>query len=103
MAMAHDSKTINTNSFDNNCHKLNTDAPNTLRTPISFTLCSATKEAKPKRPRQEMIIANPAKTVASLPICSSDANFEAYSLSANLYSNGADGIIFLKTVSILGN
>ena len=42
--------TSTTNSFDNKRHRLNTDAPNTLRTPISLVRCSATKEAKAKKP-----------------------------------------------------
>jgi hypothetical protein len=36
-------------------------APNTFLMPISFSLFSAVKAAKPKRPRQEMTIAKPAK------------------------------------------
>ena len=38
-----------------------TDAPNTLRTPISFVRCAAVKVASPNKPRQEMKIARMAK------------------------------------------
>ena len=37
-------------SFDNNCTMPVTIAPNTLRTPISFFLCSALKAARPNNP-----------------------------------------------------
>src|SRR3954467_2222538 len=94
--------TSNTKSTDTMLHKLYTDAPSTLRTPISFVLCSAIKDASPNNPRQEMNMARKAKMDDSLPICSSAANFKAYSSSANLYSKGAEGIIFLNTASILG-
>ena len=42
------------------------EAPNTLRTPISFVRCSAVNVAKPKRPRQEIKMARNAKMFASL-------------------------------------
>ena len=47
-----------------------------------------------------MKMASDAKKLASLPIRSSAANFEANALSANLKSNGADGISFLKIAAI---
>ena len=45
------------NSFESRTVIPETDAPRTLRIPISLVRCSAMKEAKPKRPRQEMNIA----------------------------------------------
>ena len=58
--------TSTTKSFDNNLHKLNTDAPNTFRTPISLMRCSAIKEAIPNSPRQLINIASIAKTAGKL-------------------------------------
>ena len=78
-------------------------APNTLRTPISFVRCSATKDARPNKPRHEMKTANTAKKVERLPIRSSSENFLAYSSSVNLYSKGLSGFYLLKTVPILSN
>ena len=69
--------TSNTNSFDSNRHKLNTDAPSTLRTLISLIRCSATKIESPNNPRQLIKIARIAKKEASLPTLSSAANFAA--------------------------
>src|SRR5690606_30620065 len=65
--------------------------------------CSATTDASPNNPRQLRSTASTAKTETSLPTRSSATNFNAYSWSANLYSKGAEGIIFLKTASILGS
>ena len=47
-----------------------------------------------------MKIASDAKTVDNLPIRSSAANFVANSVSANLYSKGAEGTYLLKAASI---
>ena len=44
--------TSTTNSFDREYHKLNADAPNTLRMPISLVRCSVMKDVIPKSPRQ---------------------------------------------------
>ena len=77
VAMKRDMITKTANSFDNKPHTLNTVAPNTLRTPISFVLCSATKVARPNNPKQEIRIANTAKNPDSLLIRSSTANFNA--------------------------
>lgn len=38
--------------------RLRMPAPRTLRTPSSFVRCSATKAARPNRPRQEMKMAS---------------------------------------------
>jgi len=43
-------------------------APSTLRIPISLVLCSAVNADKPKRPRQEMRMARPAKIPERFPI-----------------------------------
>ena len=48
MAIKHEIITNNANSLESIFHKLNTDAPSTLRTPISFLRCSATNDAKSK-------------------------------------------------------
>ena len=76
-AISNDMVTSFTKSFDNNCHKLNTVAPNTLRTPISLMRCSAINDAMPNKPRQLINMAKPAKQVASLPIRSSFSSFLA--------------------------
>ena len=81
MAMKQDSITNPTKSLDNICHKLKTEAPTTLRIPISLVLCSATKDASPNKPRHEIKMARMAKKVARLPIRSSSENFRAYSSS----------------------
>ena len=39
------------NSLDKIRHKLNTEAPNTFRIPISLVRCSAIKDAKPNKPK----------------------------------------------------
>src|SRR6516164_7416808 len=72
-----------TNSLDNNRQRLKTEAPNTLRIPISLIRFSAVKEAMPNNPRQLIKMAKHAKAEASLPIRSSLVNFLAYSSSAN--------------------
>ncbi len=52
-----------------------TDAPITFLIPISFLLFCAVKAASPNKPRQEMMIASPAKyfdnteTLVSLTYC----------------------------------
>ena len=51
MAIKNEMNTSVTKSFDNNFQRLNTDAPNTLRTPISLVRCSAINDAIPKRPK----------------------------------------------------
>lgn len=43
------------------------DAPNTLRTPISFVLCSARKAERPYKPRLEIKIPSAAKTLNKFP------------------------------------
>src|SRR4029078_684475 len=90
-----------TNSLDSICHGLTILAPNTLRTPISFVRCSATKDDRPNNPRHEISIASMAKRVDKFPIRSSSENLCAYSSSVNLYSKGLEGLYFLNTVSIL--
>src|SRR4030095_4581579 len=97
--MAQDMITRVTKSFDNIFHKLNILAPRTFRTPISLVRCSATKEARPNKPRQEMKTARMAKKVERLRIRFSSSNLRAYSSSVNLYSKGAAGLYLLKTVS----
>src|SRR5450432_1256127 len=99
IAMAHEMITRLTKSFDNICHRLNILAPSTFRTPISLVRCSATNEASPNNPRQEMKTARMAKKVERLPIRFSSSNFRAYSSSVNLYSKGAAGLYFLNTAS----
>src|SRR5688572_22368623 len=101
--MNNETATRAINSFDNKPHKLNSDAPNTFLTPISFVRCSAINDAIPNNPRQLMKMASIAKKPASLPMRSSLPNFFAYSSSVNWYSNGCAGLNFLKTVSIFAN
>src|SRR6185503_15518464 len=62
-------------SFDNIVVMLVTDAPTTFLIPISFLLFCAVKAAKPNKPRQEIIMAKPAKyfdnadTLVSVSYC----------------------------------
>src|SRR6185437_4293814 len=98
-----DKITSNTNSFDIKFQRLNTDAPNTFLIPISLVRCSAINDASPNKPRHEIKTANTENIVARLLVCSSSANFFAYSSSVNLNTNGLAGLYFLKTVSILFN
>jgi len=65
-------ETILVKSLDKSCITLNVLAPSTFLTPISLILLSAVKAAKPKRPRQEMIMAITAKYLDNLAILSSD-------------------------------
>lgn len=88
-------------SLDKSCQRLNTEAPNTFRIPISFVRCAAMKVAKPNNPKPIIKMANKAKTLDKLLICSSAANFVAYSSSANLYSKGIAGRYYLKTSSTI--
>src|SRR6185437_16642097 len=66
-----------TKSFDSICHTLSTDAPSTLRTPISLVLCAATKEARPNNPRQEIRMVSPAKRPDSVAVRLVSSNFSA--------------------------
>src|ERR1044072_2036485 len=103
MAMQQDKTTNTTKSFESSCHKLKTDAPTTFLIHISFVRCSAVKEARPNKPRQEISMARIAKKPANLPMRSSTANCWAYASSANWYSNGPEGFILLKTPLIFDN
>ncbi len=87
-----------TKSLESNCHKSKTDAPNTFRTPISLVRCSATKEARPNKPKQEMKMASTANTVERLAMRSSSPNFLAYSSSVNWYSKELGEELELKPV-----
>ncbi len=62
-ATIHEIATNCRKSLDNSVLIPATLAPNTLRMPISFVLRSAVKAAKPNKPKQEIIIANMAKTL----------------------------------------
>src|SRR6185312_1277964 len=75
IATAHEMITRLIQSFDNIFQILNTLAPNTFLTPISFVLCSAINVARPNKPRQEINIASTQNTVDIFPICSSSENF----------------------------
>src|ERR1700722_2209183 len=54
-------------SFDNKKTIFGMDAPNTLRTPISFVLCAVVNKDNPSKPRQAMKIAKPAKRANIFP------------------------------------
>jgi hypothetical protein len=56
------------NSADNKVNKEATLAPNTLRMPTSFTLCSAVNIARPNRPKHDINMARNANDVDSLLI-----------------------------------
>src|SRR5690242_14232303 len=99
MAMQKEMATSLRKSLDSRPHRVKTPAPNILRTPISLVRCSATKEARPKSPIQEIKIAREVKTDARLPMRCSVWNFRAYSSSVKLYRKGLPGLYFLKRVS----
>ena len=61
MAIKHEMITSFRKSLDSIFHTLKTEAPRTLRTPISLVLCSATKEVSPNKPKQLMKIARAVK------------------------------------------
>src|SRR5579872_2470781 len=61
-------------SLDSSDQRWGTLAPRTLRIPISLVRCSATKEARPKRPRQEIKMARDERTTARFPSRVSAAN-----------------------------
>lgn len=77
MAIKQENKTSTTKSCDNILQTAATDAPNTLRIPISFVRCSAVKEARPKIPKQLISTASAAKKLDNLPTRSSFPNFFA--------------------------
>jgi len=63
------------NSFESNNQTSDTDAPSTLRMPISFVRCYAMYAARPNNPRQEIKMASAAKNAANLPMSISNLNF----------------------------
>ena len=75
-------------SFDSSETKLCTDAPSTFLIPISFIRCCVVKEAKPKRPRQEINIARIENIEAKLPISFSDLKNRLKSSFINFMSTG---------------
>ena len=77
MEISEEKMTSTTKSLESIRHKLSTDAPNTLRIPISFVRCSAKQEANQNKPKQLMNMARVAKKPANVPMRSSEANFAA--------------------------
>ena len=77
-AMKQEMTTNFKKSLESIFQTLKTDAPSTLRTPISLVLCSATKEVSPNRPKQLIRIARPVNIPDNVPIRSSEANFSPY-------------------------
>src|SRR5688572_31469643 len=65
-AMIKEITTSMINSFDNKLTMPVTDAPTTLRTPMSFVLLSAMNAAKANDPGQERKIARPEKSHRSI-------------------------------------
>src|SRR6187401_1739372 len=92
--IAQDRTTRVTKSFESILQRFATEAPNTFRIPISLVRCSATNDASPNNPRQEMRIAKAAKNPATVPIRLSSPNFFANSSSAKVDRNGAVGLCF---------
>jgi hypothetical protein len=82
------------NSVDININNCCTDAPITLRTPISRKRFSIVKDASPARPIQQMNMASPAKMLVMRLISSSVTNFLPNSWSTNWYSNRFCGLYF---------
>jgi hypothetical protein len=72
-------------SFESKITKLATEAPITLRMPISFVRCSAIKAANPNKPRQVITIANDANMPANRLIKLMSENFFSKSESAKRY------------------
>src|ERR1700733_14169773 len=87
--------TSSTNSCESAAHKLPVLAPRTLRMAISFLRCSAEKDARPNRPRQEITIARQVKPADMIPSKRSLLNFLSNFSSVNVYSNGYWGLNFL--------
>src|SRR3954464_14628617 len=88
-------KAITTNfkkSFDSSVVMLVTEAPSTLRTPISLMRFSAMYVAKPNKPKHEIKMVRPANNAAKVAVRFSSLNFFAYSSSTNVYSNGYAGL-----------
>src|SRR5687767_2378457 len=85
-------KAINTNfkkSFERSTTTCGTDAPNTLRTPISFTRCCAEKVASPSKPRQAITIPSITRVINNFwNLLSAAYSFEKVS-SRKTYSNDA--------------
>ena len=98
-AINDDSITSFKNSADNIFIIPVTEAPNTLRMPISLMRFSIVKDASPARPMQQIKIARPANMVVSLLIKFSVKNFLPNSWSTNWYSNGFEGLYFLNILS----
>src|SRR5689334_3279368 len=96
MAIKQEMATNSIKSFDNKPQMFAVEAPSTLRMPISFTRCSATKEVRPNKPRQEINMANAAKKVDNLPTRFSSLNFLANSSSAKSALKGEAGSCFFK-------
>jgi len=57
-AIRLESKTHLVNSLENRKMMLETEAPNTLRIPISLVRCSVENEAKPNKPNEAITIAS---------------------------------------------
>ena len=92
--MMQETLTSCTNSFASNPVSPVTEAPSTLRMPISFVRRSAVYAAKPNKPRQEIKIASIANMPANFPISVSEANNASKSLSAN------NLVAFLKSMMV---
>ena len=56
------------NCFESRKTIPDSEAPNTLRIPISLVRRSVKNDARPKRPRQEMTMANSVKAFKIVPI-----------------------------------
>src|ERR1700730_8761205 len=69
-----------------------TEAPMTLRIPISFCLRCAVNAARPKSPRQEIRIANPAKYLDKMATRTSVAYCFWYASSKKLNEKGKPGL-----------
>ena len=75
IAISSAKETNNKKSFESMATTLLTDAPITLRMPISFCLFCAVKAAKPNKPRQEITMVIAAKYFdSSATLCSDTYN-----------------------------
>ena len=82
VAIRQEISTKTTKSLDKDCQSLATDAPNTLRMPISLVRCSAMNDARPNKPKHEIKMARMETIKESLPMKAVYLNFLAYSASA---------------------
>src|SRR4030095_12353635 len=81
-------KTSFTKSFERSAATLETEAPSTFRTPISFVCCETATIVKPNNPRQEIKMRSMENITDKLVNCRSVLYCLSNSSSTNEYSKG---------------